>query len=319
MKKGMRFSLILLALMTLTACRQVSDKSGQSVKVGIVQYAEHPALDAARQGFIQALADGGYKEGKNLKLTKKNAQGDQSNLQTMVEQLAGKNDLHFAIATPAAQALLNADPDTPTVFTAVTDPVSAKLVKSLAKPGGNITGTLDATDVKQQIDLLTKVVPQAKTIGIFYNSSEVNSQTQAKMAEKAIREKGIKAVVKTVTSSNDVQQVMTSLAGQVDAIYLPTDNTVASTATTIGQIVKEAKVPIMGSDDAYLDSLLLTSGVNYKEIGKEAGKKALLILKGKKPSEIPVGKPRKPFVKINPDMAKALGLDVKTLETIVGQ
>lgn len=319
MKKGMRFSLILLALMTLTACRQVSDKSGQSVKVGIVQYAEHPALDAARQGFIQALADGGYKEGKNLKLTKKNAQGDQSNLQTMVEQLAGKNDLHFAIATPAAQALLNADPDTPTVFTAVTDPVSAKLVKSLAKPGGNITGTLDATDVKQQIDLLTKVVPQAKTIGIFYNSSEVNSQTQAKMAEKAIKKKGLKAVVKTVTSSNDVQQVMTSLAGQVDAIYLPTDNTVASTATTIGQIVKEAKVPTMGSDDSYLDSLLLTSGVNYKEIGKEAGKKALLILKGKKPSEIPVGKPRKPLVKINPDMAKALGLDVKTLETIVGQ
>ncbi len=319
MKKGMRFSLILLALMILTACRQVSDKSGQSVKVGIVQYAEHPALDAARQGFIQALADGGYKEGKNLKLTKKNAQGDQSNLQTMVEQLAGKNDLHFAIATPAAQALLNADPDTPTVFTAVTDPVSAKLVKSLAKPGGNITGTLDATDVKQQIDLLTKVVPQAKTIGIFYNSSEVNSQTQAKMAEKAIRGKGLKAVVKTVTSSNDVQQVMTSLAGQVDAIYLPTDNTVASTATTIGQIVKEAKVPTMGSDDSYLDSLLLTSGVNYKEIGKEAGKKALLILKGKKPSEIPVGKPRKPLVKINPDMAKALGLDVKTLETIVGQ
>lgn len=319
MKKGMRFSLILLALMLLTACRQVSDKSGQSVKVGIVQYAEHPALDAARQGFIQALADGGYKEGKNLKLTKKNAQGDQSNLQTMVEQLAGKNDLHFAIATPAAQALLNADPDTPTVFTAVTDPVSAKLVKSLAKPGGNITGTLDATDVKQQIDLLTKVVPQAKTIGIFYNSSEVNSQTQAKMAEKAIRGKGLKAVVKTVTSSNDVQQVMTSLAGQVDAIYLPTDNTVASTATTIGQIIKEAKVPTMGSDDSYLDSLLLTSGVNYKEIGKEAGKKALLILKGKKPSEIPVGKPRKPLVKINPDMAKALGLDVKTLETIVGQ
>lgn len=319
MKKRMRFSLILLALMTLTACRQVSDKSGQSVKVGIVQYAEHPALDAARQGFIQALADGGYKEGKNLKLTKKNAQGDQSNLQTMVEQLAGKNDLHFAVATPAAQALLNADPDTPTVFTAVTDPVSAKLVKSLAKPGGNITGTLDATDVKQQIDLLTKVVPQAKTIGIFYNSSEVNSQTQAKMAEKAIRGKGLKAVVKTVTSSNDVQQVMTSLAGQVDAIYLPTDNTVASTATTIGQIVKEAKVPTMGSDDSYLDSLLLTSGVNYKEIGKEAGKKALLILKGKKPSEIPVGKPRKPLVKINPDMAKALGLDVKTLETIVGQ
>lgn len=319
MKKGMRFSLILLALMLLTACRQVSDKSGQSVKVGIVQYAEHPALDAARQGFMQALADGGYKEGKNLKLTKKNAQGDQSNLQTMVEQLAGKNDLHFAIATPAAQALLNADPDTPTVFTAVTDPVSAKLVKSLAKPGGNITGTLDATDVKQQIDLLTKVVPQAKTIGIFYNSSEVNSQTQAKMAEKAIQKKGLKAVVKTVTSSNDVQQVMTSLAGQVDAIYLPTDNTVASTATTIGQIVKEVKVPTMGSDDAYLDSLLLTSGVNYKEIGKEAGKKALLILKGKKPSEIPVGKPRKPLVKINPDMAKALGLDVKTLETIVGQ
>lgn len=211
----------------------------------------------------------------------------------MVDQLAGKNDLNFAIATPAAQALLNADQETPEVFTAVTDPVAANLVDSLSKPGGNMTGTIDATNVSDQINLLTKVAPKAKTVGIFYNSSEVNSEAQAKQAKEALEKKGIKVVEKTVTSTNDVQQVMTSLAKQVDAVYLPTDNTVASTATTIGDILKDAKIPSIGSDEAYLNAVLFTSGVNYHAIGKQAGKQAVSILKGKNPAEVKVGKPKK--------------------------
>lgn len=314
MKTIFRFTMLTLALLGLTACRQEAVTSKNHVKVGIIQYAEHPALDAAQKGFIKALNEAGYKEGQNLDLTQKNAQGEQANLQTMVEQLAGKNDLNFAIATPAAQAMVNADQETPTIFTAVTDPISAGLVKSLEKPGGTVTGTLDAGDVSQQIDVLTKAIPKAKKVGIFYNSSEVNSQIQAKAAKKVLLKKGLKVVIKTVTTSNDVQQVMTSLANQVDAVYLPTDNTVASTATTIGEVLKEAKVPAIGSDAAYLDAVLLTSGVDYQAIGHAAGEQALKILKGKKVSELPVQKPQKAQVKINEAMAKALGIDPSTLK-----
>lgn len=314
MKTIFRFAVVTLALLGLTACRQEAATGKNHVKVGIIQYAEHPALDAAQKGFIKALNEAGYKEGQNLKLTRKNAQGEQANLQTMVDQLAGTNDLNFAIATPAAQAMVNADQETPTIFTAVTDPISAGLVKSLAKPGGTVTGTLDAGDVSQQIEVLTKAIPQAKKVGIFYNSSEVNSQIQAKAAKKALNRKGLDVVIKTVTSSNDVQQVMTSLAARVDAVYLPTDNTVASTATTIGEILKEAKVPAIGSDAAYLDAVLLTSGVDYQAIGHAAGEQALKILKGKKVSELPVQKPQKPQVKINEAMAKVLGIDTSTLK-----
>lgn len=315
-KKASLIAFIGLATLSLAACRKEAGQAHQSAKVGIIQYAEHSALDAAREGFIEALAEGGFKEGKTLTVTTRNAQGNQANLQTMVEQLAGKNDLNFAIATPAAQALLNGDQETPAVFTAVTDPVSAGLVDSLAKPGGNMTGSIDATDVAGQIDLLTKALPQAKTVGIFYNSSEVNSEVQAKAAKKALEKKDLKVLVKTVTTTNDVQQVMTSLANQVDAVYLPTDNTVASTASTIGDILKEAKVPSMGSDDAYLSAVLFTSGVDYKAIGKQAGKEAVAILKGKSPATIKVAKPEKAKIAVNDDMAKALGMDSQAIKAL---
>ncbi|MGT2934609.1 ABC transporter substrate-binding protein [Streptococcus castoreus] len=313
-KKIVLVAFMSFVTLSLVACRQQMNRGHESAKIGIIQYAEHSALDAAREGFIEALSEGGFKVGKNVTITKRNAQGDQANLQTMVEQLSGKNDLNFAIATPAAQALLNSDQHTPAVFTAVTDPVSAGLVDSLDKPGGNMTGSTDAIDVKDQIDLLTKVLPQAKTVGIFYNSSEVNSEIQAKAAKKALEKKGVTVLIKTVTVSNDVQQVMTSLAGQVDAVYLPTDNTVASTANTIGDILKEAKIPSMGSDDAYLSAVLFTSGVDYKAIGKQAGKQAVAILKGKKAATIKVVKPQKAKIAVNEEMAKSLGIDAERIK-----
>lgn len=306
--------LTLLLVLPLVGCRQKPTYNQRHLKIGIIQYAEHPALDAAREGFVDALKKSGYEEGKNVTFIVKNAQGDQSNLQTMVEQLKGKTDLNFAIATPAAQSLLNTDPDTPSVFTAVTNPVSAGLVKSMEEPGGNMTGTIDANNVNAQMELLLKALPDTKTVGIFYNSSEVNSENQAKEARKALEANGIKVVEKTVTNSNDVQQVITSLAGQVDAIFLPTDNMVASTITTIGQALKEAKVPALGSDEALAEHLLLTSGIDYRAIGGKAGKQALKILKGQEPAKIAVEKPDQSKVKINEDMAKAIGISVEKLK-----
>lgn len=316
-KKIALASLAFLSTLALAACgSNSSSKSEDAVSVGIIQYAEHDALSSSRKGFLEALEKAGYVEGKNLTVDYQNSQGDQANLQTMVDQLAGKNDLNFAIATPAAQALLNADADTPAVFTAVTDPVSAGLVDSFEKSGGNMTGSIDATDVQGQVDMLLKVVPTAKTVGIFYNSSEVNSEVQAGQAKKALEAAGKTVVIKTVTTTNDVQQVMTSLAGQVDAIYLPTDNTVASTASTIGEILKEKKVPAIGSDEAYLEGVLFTYGVDYHAIGVQAGQLAVEILKGKKVSELPVEKPETASIAINEEMAKAVGIDPTTIKEL---
>lgn len=310
-------SLACLSTLALVACgSNSSSKNEETISVGIIQYAEHDALSSSRKGFLEALEKGGYVEGENLKIDLQNSQGDQANLQTMVDQLAGKNDLNFAIATPAAQALLNVDQETPAVFTAVTDPVSAGLVDSLEKPGGNMTGSIDATDVKGQVDMLVKVVPEAKTIGIFYNSSEVNSEVQAKEAQKALEALGKTVVIKTVTSTNDVQQVMTSLANQVDAIYLPTDNTVASTASTIGEILKDKKVPAIGSDEAVLEAVLFTYGVDYHAIGVQAGELALEILDGKDPADLSLQKPETAAIAVNQEMAKALGIQAETIQKL---
>lgn len=316
MNRVKRLSALSLLGFTLAACGNQSasvDKS-QQVEVGIIQIAEHPALDAAREGFLEALTEAGFED---VQVTLENAQGDQSNLQSMVEQLAGKNDLNLAIATPAAQALLAVDDQTPSLFTAVTDPVAAGLVDSLEAPGGNMTGSTDAVDVASQIKLLVDLLPEAKTVGIFYNSSEVNSETQAKAAQAALEAAGLKAVVKTVTNSNDVQQTMASLLKEVDALYLPTDNTVASTINTIGDLLKEAKVPALGSDENILDGVLFTSGVDYKAVGKQAGELAVDLLNGAKPEETPVATPDKTTIAVNEDMAKILGIDpeaVKALE-----
>ncbi|HFU4012680.1 TPA: ABC transporter substrate-binding protein [Streptococcus suis] len=314
-KKIVLSSVALLSAVTLAAC-SASSSDSESVKLGIIQYAEHDALSASREGFLEALAEAGYVEGENLTVDYQNSQGDQANLQTMVEQLAGENNVNFAIATPAAQALLSVDSETPSVFTAVTDPVEAGLVNSMEAPGGNMTGSVDSTDVEGQIEMLLKVVPEAKTVGIFYNSSEVNSEVQAETAKKALEAAGVSVVIKTVTSTNDVQQVMTSLAGQVDAIYLPTDNTVASTASTIGEILKEAKVPAMGSDAAVLDAALFTYGVDYHAIGVQAGELAVQILEGADPAELAVETPETAAIAVNEEMASAVGIDPATIEAL---
>ncbi|MBJ6745592.1 ABC transporter substrate-binding protein [Streptococcus sp. 121] len=314
-KKFFMGSVAFLSAVTLAACSTSGENAGDT-KVGIIQYAEHDALTATREGFMEALEKAGYKEGDNVTVDLQNSQGDQANLQTMVEQLAGKNDVNFAIATPAAQSLLSVDNETPSVFTAVTDPVSAGLIDSLEKPGGSMTGSTDASDVKGQMEMLLKVVPEAKTVGIFYNSSEVNSEVQAKEAEKILKDKGIKVVTKTVTTTNDVQQAVTSLAGQVEAIYFPLDNTVASTASTIGDVLKEAKVPAMGSDNAVIEAALFTYGVDYHAIGVQAGELAVDILKGEKPADLAVKTPEKASVAVNEEMAQALGIDPETIKAL---
>lgn len=317
----MKFSKLKLllgaSLLVLSGCSSKAEVKTDNIKIGVLQYAEHSALDSAREGFAEALKEEGFTEDK-VSFNIQNAMGDQSNLQTIAEQLSRKNDLNFTIATPAAQAMINVDERTPTIFTAVTDPIAASLLVNSEAPEGNITGTVDLTPVDKQVEKLLKIVPNAKTVGIFYNSSEVNSESQAKIAKETLEKNGVKVVEKTVTSTNDVQQVITSLANEVDAIYFPTDTTVASTISTIGEVLKEKKVPALGGDKAVLEGMLVTYGVDYKEIGKQAGHQAAQILKGKKISELPVEQPKKLAVDINESMASALGLDKEQLLKVLG-
>lgn len=303
----MKHIILGMSALLLGACAQNQQAKTDTVNIGIIQFAEHAALDASREGFLEALTQAGFGKDK-VNVTVQNAQGDQANLQTMVSTMKGKNAVNFAIATPAAQALQNADDKTPSVFTAVTDPVSAGLVNSLEKPGGNMTGSIDAVDVTKQMEMLTRVLPQAKRIGIFYNANEVNSEAQAKIAKTALEGMGITVVEKTVVSSNDVQQTLSVLAKEVDAVFFPTDNTVASTIATIGDVLKEAKIPSMGSDEAVLEGVLLTYGVDFKEIGKQAGELAAKLLNGEKPETLAVQTPQKAAVAVNKEMAELLGM-----------
>lgn len=320
MKKWKLLGVTAVSLFALGACgnsggdgsSSSGDSSEDTKTVGVLQLVQHDSLDAAYEGFVAGLKDGGYEEGKNLKIDMQNAQNSQDNLMSMSEQLVKeKPDLLLGIATLSAQSLLNATPDIPIVVTAVTDPEDAKLVDSNEKPGGNVTGTTDMVPIDKQIDLLLSIVPDAKTVGIMYNSGESNSKIQADLAQKALEDAGVKVEVKTATTTNDVQQVTESLAKNVDGIYIPTDNTFASAAAVIGDVVKQTKTPVVtGSTEQTENGGLATYGINYKSLGEQTGKMAAKILDGKaKPADMPIESAEDLQLVVNKEMAEAIGID----------
>lgn len=305
-------------LLLLGGCS--SKKAGSETKVkhvGVLQIVQHPSLDKAYKGFKKGLKEEGYVEGKNLKIDYQNAQNSQDNLKSMSEKLVNeKSDLILGIATPAAQSIANATKDIPTVVTAVTDLKAAKLVDSNAKPGRNITGTTDMVSIDKQIKLLLSIVPKAKTIGVMYNAGESNSKIQADLAIAALKKAGVKVLVKTANTTNDVQQVTETLAGKVQGIYVPTDNTFASASSIIGKVVKEKKVPLVaGSTDQIKNGGLASIGIDYEALGEQTGKMAAKILDGKaKPADMPVEKANQLNLVVNKEMAKALGIDPKSIK-----
>ncbi|HFR3748591.1 TPA: ABC transporter substrate binding protein [Streptococcus suis] len=315
-KKLTSVTLVGAGLLALAACSSgLEEKSTEgAVKVGVLQYMEHESLTAAREGFVAELADNGYKEGDKLVLDYQNAQGDQANLQTISEQLIDGNDLVLAIATPAAQSLATVSTETPILFTAVTDPISADLVESLEKPGGLLTGTSDQAPIDKQVELLGQAVPDAKTVGILYTTSERNSEVQVEQAEKLLKEAGYKVVLKGITSSNEVQDATTSLMKDVDAVFVPTDNTVAATMSMIGELSAEHKVPVIGGSTDMVDQGgLLTYGTNYEALGRQTAKMAIKIIEGEKVTEVPVEYPEAVNLHVNEEMAQKLGIDTSKL------
>ncbi|HEM6262627.1 TPA: ABC transporter substrate-binding protein [Streptococcus suis] len=314
-KKLATISVASMGLLTLAACSSSSEQaSSDVVKVGVLQYMEHESLTAAREGFVAELEANGYKAGEKLVLDYQNAQGDQANLQTISEQLIDGNDIVLAIATPSAQSLATVSTETPIVFTAVTDPLSADLVESIEKPGGLLTGTSDQAPIDKQVELLGQAVPDAKTVGILYTTSERNSEVQVEQAKELLEKAGYKVVVKGITSSNEVQDATTSLMKDVDALFIPTDNTVASTMTMIGELSVEHKVPVIGgSTDMVDEGGLLTYGTNYEALGRQTAKMAIKIIEGANVSETAVEYPETVSLHVNEEMAQKLGIDTSKL------
>lgn len=282
------------------------------VRIGIIQIVEHPALDAAREGFIKALEDNGFVQGKNLEIDIKVAQGDMSLARAIAAKFASDNlDLVLAIATPTAQAMASATKTIPILITAVTDPVAAGLVKSMEKPGGNVTGTTDMNPVKDQLKLIRDLVPKAKRVGIIFNSGEVNSLVQVELARKYAKELGFTLVEAVASSSGEVMSAALSLVGRVDAIYVPTDNTVVAAFEAVAQVARMNRIPVISGESSVVErGGLATIGIDYFKLGQQTGKMALRVLAGAKPAEMPVEAQSDMALVLNLKAAKELGLSI---------
>lgn len=311
-------ALLCSSLLLLSACGSGSKEAGgskeekETVKIGITQLVEHPSLDAAREGFIAALKDAGYEEGKNLKLDYQNAQGDMNNNMTIAQNLVtDDNDLILAIATASAQAAVQSTKEIPILFTAITDPVGAELVESFEKPGGNVTGTSDTHPdaIKNTMNAIKRFFPDAKKVGMIYNSGEPNSVVNVENAKKALKELGLEAVETTISASSEVKQAAESLVGRADVFYIPKDNTVVSALESVITVANEKDIPtFVGESDSVKRGTFASYGFEYHDLGYTTGKMAVEILEGKKPSEIPVGFPESLELVINKAAAEQEGI-----------
>ena len=304
-----------LAMGLMTGCGGEKKEAAKKdkVTVGIVQIVEHAALDVASKGFVDGLAAKGFKEGQNIAFDRQNAQADQSNLQNIAQRFVNnKVNLICAIATPAAQTVANVTPDIPIVGTAITDYKAAKLVKDNVKPGTNVTGTTDMNPIEAQLDLALKLVPNAKAIGTIYCSSEVNSQLQVDILKAAAKTKGVEIKEATVSTVNDIQQAARSLVGKVDALYIPTDNILASAMPTLSIVAVEAKLPVVCGEGGMVKAGgTATLGIDYYKLGVQTGEMAADILAGKaKPQDMAIQSQKDFEIVINEANAKQIGLNI---------
>lgn len=306
-------SLTLAALMLLMLMLPGISLAQNSLPlIGIVQYAPHPALDAAKQGFIDALKDNGYEDGKTIHIDAQNAQGSSDILAAIADSfIAQKADLMLAIATPAAQTLAGKTETIPILATAVTDFVAARLAKSNEVPGYNVSGTTDMNPVAEQIALLKKLVPEAQTVGLIYTGSEENSVIQAALAKTAIEALGMVYTEVKVTNTNDVQQAMQSLVGGCDAVYIPTDNVVASSMPIVAEITLAKKIPVIcGESGMVLAGGTATYGINYYTLGYQAGLMAIDVLNGSDVSTMPIQAQSVFEYAFNLENAQIIGLQI---------
>jgi len=277
-------------------------------KIGITQIVEHPALDAAREGFVEALAEAGF-EGR-VEFISKSAQGEMPTAQIIAQGFVDDQvDMIYAIATPTAQAALNATSEIPIMISAVTDPVAAGLVSSNEVPGGNVSGTSDEAPIDLQLKLLTDLGLDAKTVGFIYNTSEKNSEVQLAQLNLEAEKLGMTVEAMGITSLTELEQGLDVLLDKVDVLYTPTDNMVASGIQLVTNKAMAKAVPVLGAESAHVDAgALATCGVDYFALGKQTGQMAAKVLLGEDISQLPVQKALSPEITINKSTADALGL-----------
>lgn len=300
------------AALAVSGCAEGGAGGGgeSSYKIGISQLVQHPALDAAATGFKQAFED----EGIEVEWDEQNANGEQSTAVTIAQSFAGDQnlDLVLAIATPAAQAAATAIADRPVLFTAVTDPAAAELVESNEAPGSNVTGTSDLNPVTDQIALIKEIVPDAETVGVVYSSGEVNSEVQVELAKEAAEEHGLSIKAQSITQVGEVPTALGAL-GDVDAIYVPTDNMIVSGIDSVMQHAKDKQIPVFSGDTGPVESsgAVATLGLDYEQLGYQTGQMAIRILRdGEKPESMPVEQLEEFNLVVNPNGAKELGLEI---------
>lgn len=307
---------VLLSLPACTAGGNATGTGGQNAagakKIGIVQIVEHPSLDTIRQSFLKELEEKGFKDGVNIAVDYQNAQNDQTNLKTICQKFVNnKYDLIVAIATPSAQAAAGETEDIPVLFSACTDPLGSGLVTDMNKPGKNVTGTSDAVSAEKIMELAKRITPNIKKVGALYNSSETNSISVINNLKEYAQKNGMTVVEATVTNSSEVQQAVQSLVGNVDAVFSPIDNTIASAMPIVTQVANKAKLPVyVGADSMVKDGGLATYGINYTILGQETANMAVEILNGTNPGEIPVKTMSDMDVYVNKDTAKAIGVTI---------
>lgn len=289
-----------------------SATDGDQIRIGIIQIADHAALDAARNGFIDYLNENGYKEDEQVIYSYHNAQGDMNNATSIAQKLAGDEvDMILAIATQSAQAAAKATQDIPILITAVTDPVDANLAESADRPGGNVTGTSDMNPIKEQLELIKEIVPEAKTVGVIYNSGEDNSILQINMAKEYAEELDLEIVERAISNTSEVKQAVESLP-DVDAIYVPTDNHVVAALESVVMYGEQKKIPVFSAEaESVKNGALITYGIDYYELGRQTGAMAIRVLKGEaQPAEMPIETLDNLELTINAKAAERFGVTI---------
>lgn len=303
---------LMLGTAILAGCSSTKETVAKDkIKIGISQIVEFAALDNNRKGFLKALEDNGYVDGGNIEIEYQNAQGDLTTSQTIAKQFASQNkDLIFAIATPSAQGAYNATKDIPILISAVTDPVAAGIVKSLEKPDTNVSGTSDYVPVETQLNLIKMFAPKTKRIGVLYNTSEINSEVQVNQLKEYSNKNGYEVIAVGITSTNEVNQAISTLMDKIDVLYVPTDNLVVSALPLIVQKTLEKKIPIIASETGSVETGGLASqGIDYYQLGYKTGEMAVKVLRGEAISKMPIASATETKIVVNEDSLKALGIE----------
>jgi len=286
--------------------------NAQNVKVSVTAIVEHPALDAVRDGVRDGLGEAGYKEGENLEFTYESAQGNTATAAQIAREFVGSGpDVIVPISTPSAQAVAAATREIPVVFSAVTDPVAAGLVKSNEEPGANVTGVSDLSPIADHVALIKELVPEVKSIGFVYNPGEANSVVLLNLFKEAAEAQGLSVVEAPANKSADVQAAARSAVGKVQALYVPTDNTIVSALESLIGVAEENDIPLISGDtDSVERGTLASVGFNYYEVGKETAEVVVRILKGEEPAKIPVTFASGTDLVVNRKAAEGMGVEL---------